>query len=68
MGIVDCNAKPFANSTGEITIESLLPAETYVVRVMVEGKPQGEELVVDTGVPGCSGSSGKKKRRGCVIS
>ncbi|GMH97991.1 hypothetical protein TrVE_jg4213 [Triparma verrucosa] len=53
---------------GEITIESLLPAETYVVRVIVEGKPQGEELVVDTGVPGCSGSSGKKKRRGCVIS
>lgn len=52
---------------GEITIEDLKPAETYVVRVMVEGKPEGEELVVDTGVPGCSGSSGKKRKKRCVI-
>ncbi|GMI01397.1 hypothetical protein TrLO_g1150 [Triparma laevis f. longispina] len=52
---------------GEITIEDLRPAETYVVRVIVEGKPEGEELVVDTGVPGCSGSSRKKKKKRCVI-
>mmetsp|Transcript_5023 Transcript_5023/g.9616 ORF Transcript_5023/g.9616 Transcript_5023/m.9616 type:complete len:96 (+) Transcript_5023:248-535(+) len=50
---------------GEVTVSDLLPASTYCVRLVVGGEVVGEEMVVDTGVPGCSGS--KKRTRRCVI-
>jgi len=60
------NAKSIQNTVGgQFTIVDLEPANTYQVRsvyIVNSERVEGDEMVLDTGVPGCSGSKKKKKR------
>ncbi|GMI21742.1 hypothetical protein TeGR_g4967 [Tetraparma gracilis] len=58
-----CKSLSVPAAGGTFTVTDLVPASTYQVRV-VSGGETGDEMVLDTGVPGCSG---KKKKRGCVV-
>jgi len=64
------NKKVFDNvpsDGGEFTIEDLLPSSTLIVRARWEEggvEKFSKEIILDTGVPGCAGSS---KKSTCII-